>query len=120
MSETHVSGPLTVGIHEDNRSIGIIGGNAAIAQMLTSGCAVPLPVESAIESAYLLAAAYTSYDRHFGINSVQAAEDDVLGQMAEALQPFANYACELEPGETCGCHNCRARAVLSRLPSKTE
>jgi hypothetical protein len=39
-------------------------------------------------NARLIAAACTSYDRHFGDRAVEAAEADLLGQALEALEKF--------------------------------
>ena len=44
-------------------------------------------------------------------------------ELAEALRPFADFACPLEQGETIEnmkghCFNCRARFVLSRLDAE--
>jgi len=33
-------------------------------------------------------------------------------KMREALEPFANYACD----PPCGCHNCIAKSALERKP----
>lgn len=38
--------------------------------------------------ARLLAAAYTSYDKHCGPKAVQMAEEDLLGQLIEAVSVF--------------------------------
>lgn len=35
-------------------------------------------------------------------------------ELVEALRPFAAFACDLGPGETCDCHNCAARAALRK------
>ena len=42
--------------------------------------------ESVSGNARLLAAAYTSYDKHCVANAVECAEGDLLGQALEALQ----------------------------------
>lgn len=50
-------------------------------------------------------------------NSEQYANANLIAAapyLLEALKPFANYACELETGETCDCHNCRARDAITR------
>ena len=39
----------------------------------------------------LLAAAYTSYDKHCGANAIEAAEDDLLGEALEALRNTRQY-----------------------------
>lgn len=77
------------------------------------------------DNARLITAAANSYSRHFGINAVQAAEDDVLEQMAEALRDAVHTITQLEselatyhPGTYAGAE--KARVILSRLPSKTE
>ena len=38
------------------------------------------------EDARLLAAAYTSYDKHCGVNAVECAEGDLLGEALEACR----------------------------------
>lgn len=69
------------------------------------------------QSARLMAAAMNSYRRHFGINAVQAAEDDVLG---DALDVCRRLLREDEDGEyTIGLIE-DASDVLSRLPSSKE
>lgn len=45
-------------------------------------------------------------------SQLKQQRDDLLA----ALRPFANYAC----GEPCDCHNCRARAAISRASRLTE
>lgn len=44
-------------------------------------------------NARLLAASYTSYDRHFGPRAVEAAEDDLLGKCLDVLREIRD-----EPG----------------------
>jgi hypothetical protein len=39
-------------------------------------------------------------------------------RLADALRPFANYACEPKEGN-CDCHNCAARSALSDQPAQT-
>lgn len=39
-----------------------------------------------------------------------AAAPDLLA----ALRPFAAFACDLGPDETCDCHNCVARAAIRK------
>ena len=36
-----------------------------------------------------------------------------IAELEEVLEPFAVFACELDPGETCGCNNCVALAALA-------
>ena len=43
-----------------------------------------------------------------------AERDALIGEMAEGLRPFANYACGSEERNPCDCHNCKARALLLR------
>lgn len=42
---------------------------------------------------------------------VSWADISALLTCAEALRPFANYACD----EPCDCHNCQARSALTKL-----
>jgi hypothetical protein len=42
-----------------------------------------------------------------------------IRSLREALRPFANYACNLEPGESCQCHNCIARQALEETNTPT-
>jgi hypothetical protein len=32
----------------------------------------------------------------------------------EALEPFAKFACDIQDGESCDCHNCKARDVITK------
>ncbi len=51
------------------------------------------------------------------VDSLRAERDqlrEINGELLGALEPFANYACDLENGETCECHNCRARTASAK------
>lgn len=39
---------------------------------------------------------------------------DMIIELINALTPFANFACDLEPGEKCECFNCQAKAAINK------
>lgn len=65
------------------------------------------PEAETVDTAILLAAAYTSYDKHCGDRAVECAEADLLGELADVLRALLDTEsdCTIE----------RADAVLAKL-----
>lgn len=78
----HTPGPWTIDKYgqveaPDGRSIAING--------VSSVCSPGPAQDVAKANARLMAAAYNSYDKHFGPNAIAAAEADLLGKALAAL-----------------------------------
>lgn len=75
---THTPGPLS--LRDDGYCDRLVAGDdrATIATGIVNR-----------RNARLLAASYTSYDKHFGPNAIAAAEDDLLGEALEAVKAAA-------------------------------
>ena len=99
MSDRHTPGPMRVG-HSNEIGRQIITDNNVLDPLLVAtanGCLK----ESVSGNARLLAAAYTSYDKHCGPRAVECARDDLLGEALKALRPLAEVYTESLREESC-------------------
>lgn len=47
------------------------------------------------------------------LTAILVADKVKIDMLVEALQPFANFACDVDLDDHCYCHNCRARDLIA-------
>ena len=82
----HTRGPLMINCERE-----IFSKNTMLCEVLDTAEGLEGTDGEADANARLFAAAYTSYDRHFGEGGVAAAEQDALGEAIWLLQTCLNY-----------------------------
>jgi len=90
VTQTHTPGPL---IWQEGSCH--INNPLAFAIIDTAGepvgiAAIAKPHHERTQNARLLAAAYTSYDKHCGADAIKCAEGDLLGQALELINHIVN------------------------------
>lgn len=100
VTQTHTPGPIGAS-HTGDPSYQL--------ETSDSECIVAEAIDNGAD-ARLLAAAYTSYDKHCGPRAIEAAEDDLLGQALDVLSNLANSFEKHRPKEYWDA----ARAVLKQ------
>lgn len=117
-AETHEPGPLTwktfgkVGLFsESTKGIVLVSDGRILTPNADTSALREVRADD--PSARLLAAAYTSYDRHFGAGAVEAAEADQLGEALAALRELLDIDPTAQP---MAFHRAaeKARAILAR------
>ncbi|API60549.1 hypothetical protein BSL82_15700 [Tardibacter chloracetimidivorans] len=104
----HTPGPLGV---TDEGDISSPKGRIAICNtLMVADC----PQEEWEGNARLLAAAYTSYDKHFGPNAIAAAEADLLGEALEAVREAWEMLPPIDPAHPNMGRYDRIRALLTK------
>lgn len=112
VTQTHTRGPLMSADGQTSSGRVLYAARGDNAGMVAVVKHLPKPdmIASACEdNARLLAAAYTSYDKHCGANAIKAAEDDLLGQALAALRDaLAVHGDEYSWGT-------KARVILAKV-----
>ena len=89
MNATHTPGPLhKVRFLRDHNGVALTGFqvSASDGTIIAEAYPRPWPVAVNEDNARLLAAAYTSYDKHCGPRAIEAAEGDLLGEALEVIR----------------------------------